>query len=165
MLCCVSLPGVLAPHHKYENANNDDVHPLGGEDDVANPQVVKMMMGVVSIFLVCWLPYHTYFIIANLYPAINYSHYIQVIINLRIITAIKNISHSLHFEIHLNIRHPRHCTLFSHMKRYFNGDLEGDILVHLLAGNVQLDVQSHDLLLHEPEVVRAFHDNLVVLIF
>ena len=72
-----------------------------------------MMMGVVSIFLVCWLPYHTYFIIANLYPAINYSHYIQVIIImmmmiiliiinysrdiqviiiLRIITAIKNIS-------------------------------------------------------------------------
>ena len=41
-------------------------------------QVVKMMMGVVTIFLVCWLPYHTYFITANLYPSINYSHYIQV---------------------------------------------------------------------------------------
>ena len=90
MLCCVSLPGVLGPHHKYENANNDDVHPLGGEDDVANPQVVKMMMGVVSIFLVCWLPYHTYFIIANLYPAINYSHYIQVKIIIRIVIIIKN---------------------------------------------------------------------------
>ena len=37
-----------------------------------------MMMGVVSLFLVCWLPYHAYFILANLYPAINYSHYIQV---------------------------------------------------------------------------------------
>ena len=164
MLCCVSLPGVLAPHHKYENAYNDDVHAVGGEDDVANPQVVKMMMGVVSIFLVCWLPYHTYFIIANLYPAINYSHYIQVIIILRIITAIKNISHSLHFKTHLNIRNPRHriCPI---IKIYLHGDLEGDILVHLLAGNVQLDVQSHDLLLHEPEVVQAFHDNLVVLSF
>ena len=43
-------------------------------------QVVKMMMGVVSLFLVCWLPYHTYFITANVYPAINYTHYIQVII-------------------------------------------------------------------------------------
>ena len=41
-------------------------------------QVVKMLMGVVTIFLVCWLPYHTYFITANLYPSINYSHYIQV---------------------------------------------------------------------------------------
>ena len=37
-----------------------------------------MMMGVVSLFLVCWLPYHTYFITANVYPAINYTHYIQV---------------------------------------------------------------------------------------
>ena len=36
------------------------------------------MMGVVSLFLVCWLPYHTYFITANVYPAINYTHYIQV---------------------------------------------------------------------------------------
>ena len=35
-------------------------------------------MGVVSLFLVCWLPYHTYFITANVYPAINYTHYIQV---------------------------------------------------------------------------------------
>ena len=39
-----------------------------------------MMMGVVSLFLVCWLPYHTYFITANVYPAINYTHYIQVYI-------------------------------------------------------------------------------------
>ena len=37
-----------------------------------------MMMGVVSLFLVCWLPYHTYFITANVFPAINYTHYIQV---------------------------------------------------------------------------------------
>lgn len=40
-------------------------------------KVVKMMMGVVSLFLVCWLPYHTYFITANVFPAINYTHYIQ----------------------------------------------------------------------------------------
>ena len=50
----------LSPHHMFSY------------------QVVKMMMGVVSLFLVCWLPYHAYFILANLYPAINYSHYIQV---------------------------------------------------------------------------------------
>ena len=41
----------------------------------------------------------------------------------------------------------------------------GDLPAGVLAGHVQLHVQSHDLLLHEPEVVRAFHDNLVVLIF
>ena len=42
-------------------------------------QVVKMMMMVVLIFIVCWLPYHTYFITANIYPEINYSIYIQEI--------------------------------------------------------------------------------------
>ena len=41
-------------------------------------QVVKMMIVVVIIFIVCWLPYHTYFITANIYPDINYSQYIQV---------------------------------------------------------------------------------------
>ena len=40
-------------------------------------QVVKMMMMVVLIFIVCWLPYHTYFITANIYPEINHSEYIQ----------------------------------------------------------------------------------------
>ena len=43
-------------------------------------KVVKMMRGVVMIFLVCWLPYHTYFITANIWPEINYSQYIQVIL-------------------------------------------------------------------------------------
>ena len=38
-----------------------------------------MMMMVVLIFIVCWLPYHTYFITANINPEINYSHYIQEI--------------------------------------------------------------------------------------
>ena len=47
-----------------------------------------MMMGVVSLFLVCWLPYHTYFITANVYPAINYTHYIQVNIIIVIIVII-----------------------------------------------------------------------------
>ena len=37
-----------------------------------------MMMVVVVIFVVCWLPYHSYFITANIYPEINYSEYIQV---------------------------------------------------------------------------------------
>ena len=37
------------------------------------------MMMVVLIFIVCWLPYHTYFITANINPEINYSHYIQEI--------------------------------------------------------------------------------------
>ena len=37
-----------------------------------------MMMMVVLIFIVCWLPYHTYFITANIYPEINHSEYIQV---------------------------------------------------------------------------------------
>ena len=37
-----------------------------------------MMIVVVIIFIVCWLPYHTYFITANIYPDINYSQYIQV---------------------------------------------------------------------------------------
>ena len=38
-----------------------------------------MMMMVVLIFIVCWLPYHTYFITANINPDINNSHYIQEI--------------------------------------------------------------------------------------
>ena len=38
-----------------------------------------MMMVVVVIFVVCWLPYHSYFITANIYPEINYSEYIQVL--------------------------------------------------------------------------------------
>lgn len=34
-------------------------------------QVVKMMIVVVSIFTICWLPYHIYFIITFYYPEIN----------------------------------------------------------------------------------------------
>ncbi len=37
-----------------------------------------MMMVVVSIFAICWLPYHTYFILSNIYPIINHNKYIQV---------------------------------------------------------------------------------------
>lgn len=40
-------------------------------------QVVKMMMVVVTIFAVCWLPYHVYFIISWHQPAIHTSDYIQ----------------------------------------------------------------------------------------
>ena len=36
-----------------------------------------MMMIVVTIFGVCWLPYHVYFIVSNAYPEINFSPYIQ----------------------------------------------------------------------------------------
>ncbi|XP_023340820.1 uncharacterized protein LOC111710878 [Eurytemora carolleeae] len=40
-------------------------------------KVVKMMLFVVIIFCVCWLPYHTYFILAHLQPSINHGKYIQ----------------------------------------------------------------------------------------
>jgi len=40
-------------------------------------RVVKMMMVVVTIFAVCWLPYHVYFIISWHQPAIHTSDYIQ----------------------------------------------------------------------------------------
>ncbi len=37
-----------------------------------------MMIMVVMIFGICWFPYHVYFIVANAFPDINYSKYIQV---------------------------------------------------------------------------------------
>jgi len=37
-----------------------------------------MMIIVVVMFAVCWLPYHLYFILSNLYPSINTSKHIQV---------------------------------------------------------------------------------------
>ncbi|XP_066981472.1 tachykinin-like peptides receptor 99D isoform X1 [Macrobrachium rosenbergii] len=40
-------------------------------------KVVKMMIVVVTIFGVCWLPYHAYFILANLMPEITHTAYIQ----------------------------------------------------------------------------------------
>ena len=42
-------------------------------------RVVKMMIMVVTIFGVCWLPYHTYFIVSNVSPSINHSVHIQEI--------------------------------------------------------------------------------------
>ena len=52
-------------------------------------------------------------------------------------------------------------TIISH--RLCNDDnREGDILVHLLAGHVQLHVQSHDLLLHEPEVTGDFRCMMIL---
>jgi tachykinin-like receptor len=40
-------------------------------------QVVKMMIVVVSIFAVCWLPFHMYFILMALVPQITNTKYIQ----------------------------------------------------------------------------------------
>ncbi|XP_062124331.1 tachykinin-like peptides receptor 99D isoform X1 [Drosophila sulfurigaster albostrigata] len=40
-------------------------------------RVVKMMIVVVLIFGVCWLPFHTYFIITSCYPAITEAPFIQ----------------------------------------------------------------------------------------
>ncbi|XP_071512799.1 tachykinin-like peptides receptor 99D isoform X2 [Panulirus ornatus] len=40
-------------------------------------KVVKMMIVVVTIFAICWLPYHAYFILSNLVPEIAHTDYIQ----------------------------------------------------------------------------------------
>jgi tachykinin-like receptor len=40
-------------------------------------QVVKMMIVVVSIFAVCWLPFHMYFILISFVPEITNAKYIQ----------------------------------------------------------------------------------------
>lgn len=38
-------------------------------------RVVKMMIVVVVIFAVCWLPFHTYFVVTSYYPdVVNYPH-------------------------------------------------------------------------------------------
>ncbi|KAK8757427.1 hypothetical protein V5799_004941 [Amblyomma americanum] len=42
-------------------------------------QVTKMMFIVVAIFALCWLPYQTYNILTEIYPAINSYRYINVI--------------------------------------------------------------------------------------
>jgi tachykinin-like receptor len=40
-------------------------------------QVVKRMIVVVSIFAVCWLPFHVYFIVMSYAPHLNNTDYIQ----------------------------------------------------------------------------------------
>ncbi|KAJ9576106.1 hypothetical protein L9F63_007071, partial [Diploptera punctata] len=40
-------------------------------------RVVKMMIVVVSIFAVCWLPFHMYFILTSFAPEITNTKYIQ----------------------------------------------------------------------------------------
>ncbi|KAM7305813.1 putative neuropeptide FF receptor [Ixodes scapularis] len=42
-------------------------------------QVIKMMAIVVIIFALCWLPYQTYNLLAEIYPTINTYRYINVI--------------------------------------------------------------------------------------
>lgn len=40
-------------------------------------KVVKMMIVVVTIFAICWLPYHIYFIVTSHMPELTKSPYIQ----------------------------------------------------------------------------------------
>ncbi|KAH8384097.1 hypothetical protein KR009_012113, partial [Drosophila setifemur] len=40
-------------------------------------RVVKMMIVVVLIFAICWLPFHSYFIVTSCYPAITEAPFIQ----------------------------------------------------------------------------------------
>lgn len=40
-------------------------------------QVVKMMIVVVTIFAICWLPYHIYFIVTSHMPELTTAPYIQ----------------------------------------------------------------------------------------
>jgi tachykinin-like receptor len=40
-------------------------------------QVVRMFVIIVSIFAVCWLPYHAYFIYTHHNRALAYSRYVQ----------------------------------------------------------------------------------------
>ncbi|XP_034829950.1 tachykinin-like peptides receptor 99D isoform X1 [Maniola hyperantus] len=42
-------------------------------------RVVKMMIVVVSIFAVCWLPFHVYFVVTSYYPSVVNYPYIQEI--------------------------------------------------------------------------------------
>ncbi|KAI6069902.1 Neuromedin-K receptor [Aix galericulata] len=42
-------------------------------------EVVKMMIVVVLTFAICWLPYHTYFIVTGIYQQLNRWKYIQQI--------------------------------------------------------------------------------------
>ncbi|OXB68569.1 hypothetical protein ASZ78_014348 [Callipepla squamata] len=45
----------------------------------AKRKVVKMMIVVVTTFAICWLPYHTYFIVTGIYQQLNRWKYIQQI--------------------------------------------------------------------------------------
>uniref|UniRef100_A0A8C9G692 Tachykinin receptor 3 n=1 Tax=Pavo cristatus TaxID=9049 RepID=A0A8C9G692_PAVCR len=45
----------------------------------AKRKVVKMMIVVVMTFAICWLPYHTYFIVTGIYQQLNRWKYIQQI--------------------------------------------------------------------------------------
>ncbi|XP_036323655.1 tachykinin-like peptides receptor 99D [Rhagoletis pomonella] len=51
--------------------------PRQVENVKSKRRVVKMMMVVVLIFAVCWLPFHTYFIVTSCYPALTETPFIQ----------------------------------------------------------------------------------------
>ncbi|XP_075147237.1 tachykinin-like receptor at 99D [Haematobia irritans] len=51
--------------------------PRQVENVKSKRRVVKMMMVVVLIFVVCWLPFHAYFIVTSCYPAITETPFIQ----------------------------------------------------------------------------------------
>ncbi|XP_065372364.1 tachykinin-like peptides receptor 99D [Calliphora vicina] len=51
--------------------------PRQVENVKSKRRVVKMMIVVVLIFAVCWLPFHTYFILTSCYPAITETPFIQ----------------------------------------------------------------------------------------
>ncbi|KAM7361994.1 tachykinin-like receptor at 99D [Cochliomyia hominivorax] len=51
--------------------------PRQVENVKSKRRVVKMMMVVVLIFAVCWLPFHTYFILTSCYPALTETPFIQ----------------------------------------------------------------------------------------
>ena len=101
------------------------------------------MMMVVLIFIVCWLPYHTYFITANIYPEINHSEYIQ--------EQTANPSLILCKVWALSPLQITDCARVKKERKIWTMIL-GDLSAHLLAGNVQFNVQSNDLLLHESKV-------------
>ncbi|PNF22942.1 hypothetical protein B7P43_G11682 [Cryptotermes secundus] len=46
-------------------------------DKVTLEQVVRMFIIIVSIFAVCWLPYHAYFIYTHHNRSLAYSRYVQ----------------------------------------------------------------------------------------
>ncbi|BFF92261.1 tachykinin-like peptides receptor 99D [Drosophila madeirensis] len=51
--------------------------PRQTENVRSKRRVVKMMIVVVLIFAICWLPFHSYFLVTSCYPAITEAPFIQ----------------------------------------------------------------------------------------